>query len=106
MGPPGPSGSGRDTVSLSSSFFLRVFASEPIELVQLPSTIETKFNNKWSQQTAGGMLYIENKFNQQWCKNPQYFLNITKPTHLKIILRKTNNKRQKGNPIGVVVARA
>ena len=88
------------------SFFLRVFASEQIELVQLPSTIETKFNNKWSQQTAGGMLYIENKFNQQWCKNPQYFLNITKPTHLKIILRKTNNKRQKGNPIGVVVARA
>jgi hypothetical protein len=52
------------------------------------------------------MLHIERKFNQQWCKNPQYFLNITKPTHLKIILRKTNNKRQKGNPIGVVIARA
>jgi hypothetical protein len=30
------------------TFFLRVFASDPIELVQLPNTIETKFNNKWS----------------------------------------------------------
>ena len=30
------------------TFFLRVFASDKIDLVQMPNTIETKFNNKWS----------------------------------------------------------
>jgi calpain len=52
------------------NFFLRVFSSEHIDLVQLPNTIETQFNSKWSPQTAGGQLYIAGKFNQQWCKNP------------------------------------
>jgi calpain, invertebrate len=29
-------------------FFLRVFSSEPMELVQMPDTIEQQFKNKWS----------------------------------------------------------
>jgi len=29
-------------------FFLRVFSSEPMELVQLPSTIEQQFTGKWA----------------------------------------------------------
>ena len=37
--------------------------------------------------------------------NPQYFLNITKPTHLKIILKKKGGKRVK-IPIGLTVAKA
>lgn len=45
------------------------------------------------------------KENQFWCRNPQYFLNITKPTHLKIILKKKGGKRVKV-PIGVTVTKA
>lgn len=44
--------------------------------------------------------------NQFWCRNPQYFLNITKPTHLKIILRKKGGRRVRGVPIGLVVTKA
>ena len=40
-------------------------------------------------QTAGDKKLAENgKENQFWCRNPQYFLNITEPTHLKIILKR------------------
>ena len=45
------------------------------------------------------------KENQFWCRNPQYFLNITKPTHLKIILKKKGGKRVKV-PIGLTVTKA
>lgn len=37
-------------------FFLRVFASDPLELVQLPNTLETPFSNKWGNNTSGGKL--------------------------------------------------
>lgn len=46
------------------------------------------------------------KENQFWCRNPQYFLNITKPTHLKIILKKKGGRRVKGVPIGITVTKA
>ena len=46
------------------------------------------------------------KENQFWCKNPQYFLNITKPTHLKIILKKKGGKKLKGVSIGLTVTKA
>eukprot|EP01016_Furgasonia_blochmanni_P040857 TRINITY_DN5246_c0_g1_i5.p1 TRINITY_DN5246_c0_g1~~TRINITY_DN5246_c0_g1_i5.p1 ORF type:complete len:345 (+),score=100.44 TRINITY_DN5246_c0_g1_i5:69-1037(+) len=39
------------------------------------------------------------------CKNPQYFLNLTKATHLKIILRKVVNKRNKGVRVGLNICR-
>ena len=44
--------------------------------------------------------------NHLWCRNPQYFLNITKPTHLKIILRKKGAKRLRNVPIGFCVTKA
>lgn len=88
-------------------FFLRVFASEHIEVVQLPTTIEQQFQGKWTLQTSGGKRVLENgKENQFWCRNPQYFLNITKPTHLKIILKKKGGRRIKGHPIGITVTKA
>jgi len=46
------------------------------------------------------------KENQFWCRNPQYFLNITKPTHLKIILKKKGGRRVRGVPIGITVTKA
>lgn len=88
-------------------FFLRVFSSDPVDLVQLPQTLEQSFLNKWTVTTAGGKRVHENgKENQFWCRNPQYFLNITKPTHLKIILRKKQGRRSKGIPIGITVTKA
>jgi len=88
-------------------FFLRVFSSDPIDLVQLPNTIEQQFQGKWGPTTCGGKRVDEKgKENQFWCRNPQYFLNITKPTHLKIILKKKVGKRIRGVPIGLVVTKA
>lgn len=46
------------------------------------------------------------KENQFWCRNPQYFLNITKPTHLKVILKKKGGRRVRGVPIGINVVKA
>jgi calpain, invertebrate len=87
-------------------FHLRVFASEQIDLVELPQTIETQATSKWSAQTAGGKRVLENgKENQHWCRNPQYFLNITKPTLLKIILKKKGGKRIRA-PIGLTLTKA
>ena len=35
-------------------FFLRLFSSDPIQLVQQPNTIEQQFQGKWNTNTAGG----------------------------------------------------
>lgn len=81
-------------------FFLRVFASDQIELVQQPLTFEESFQGKWALNTSGGKYGCSN-----WCRNPQYYMNITKPTHVKIILRKKGNRRMK-EPIGFTVTKA
>lgn len=47
----------------------------------------------------------EIKDNPNWCKNPQYFLTLTQPTMLKIIIRKTGNKKFKGWKIGMTICR-
>ena len=47
------------------------------------------------------------KDNPLWCRNPQYFLNVSSVTLLKIILRKTARFRQsKGHTVGIVVCQA
>ena len=88
-------------------FYLRLFASEPLEFYQLPPTLEIPFTNKWGPSTAGGKRVLDNgKENQLWCRNPQYFLNIRKSTHLKIILRKKGGRRIRGVPLGITVTKA
>lgn len=87
-------------------FFLRIFASEKVELVELPKTIEKTFAGSWTKASAGGRRIDGATENQFWCRNPQYFLNITKPTHLKIILRKKVYKRTKNNPCGITITKA
>jgi hypothetical protein len=69
--------------------------------VQLPNTVETQFTNKWGINTCGGKLGLES-----WCRNPQYFLNIQKPTHIKVILRKKGGRRIKLCPIGFTITKA
>jgi hypothetical protein len=52
-------------------FFLRVFSSDQIDLVQLPNTIEQQFKGKWTNTTAGGRRIDDRgKENQFWCRNP------------------------------------
>ena len=76
-------------------------------MAQLPPTLEQQFQGKWTNNTAGGKRVTETgKENQFWCRNPQYFLNITKPTHLKLILKKKGGRRVKGVPIGLTVVKA
>lgn len=88
-------------------FFLRIFTSDPVELVELPKTIEQTFVGKWTNSTAGGRRTLDTGAeNKRWCVNPQYFLNLKKPTHLKIILRKKGGKKIKGINIGVCVTKA
>ena len=83
-------------------FFLRIFTSEKVELVNLPKTIEQTFLGKWTQSTAGGRRTLNTGAdNKYWCRNPQYFLNLKKPTHIKIILRKKGGKKIKGITIGL-----
>lgn len=88
-------------------FFLRIFSSDPIDLVQLPNTKQLEFKGQWKTMpnSAGGRLIENGKENQFWCRNPQYFLNITRPTHLKIILKKKGGKKIKNVPIGLVVTK-
>ena len=88
-------------------FFLRIFTSEHVDLVELPKTIEQTFMGKWTSSTAGGRRTLDTGAeNKRWCINPQYFLNLTKPTHLKIILRKKGGKKIKGINIGLCVTKA
>ncbi len=58
------------------TFFLRVFASDPIEVVEMPETLEVSMDGTWAESNMGGRRKIENKSNPAWCKNPQYFLNL------------------------------
>jgi len=99
-------------------FFLRIFSSAPVDLVELPRTIEQTFTGEWKDKSAGGKRIIEiteetkqgkqtrMSENQTWCCNPQYFLNITKPTHLKITLKKRVAKRTKNKFCGITLTKA
>lgn len=89
-------------------FFLRFFASEHVDLVELPKTIEQLFQGEWVKDVSSGGKRIDEKLkeNQLWCRNPQYFLNVVKPTHLKIILRKKLPKKSTKFMCGVTITKA
>jgi len=73
----------------------------------MPETLEISMEGTWGDTTSGGKRkYENNKDNPNWCKNPQYFLNLKYPTHLKIILRKIGaSRRAKGTHIGMTICR-
>lgn len=41
-------------------FFLRLFSSDPVELVELPRTIEQIYTHKWGPESAGGRRVFDN----------------------------------------------
>ena len=72
----------------------------------MPETIETSREGSWDNDNAGGRRRAEGKNNAYWASNPQYFLNLKQPTHLKIILQKTGvQRRTKGIRIGMTICR-
>ncbi len=95
-----------DLKNAERPFFLRIFSSEPIELVQLPPTIEKSHNGRWIKETVGAKRIFDNgQENIKWCNNPQYYLNVTQATHLKIILRRKKQQKCKNN-IGLTLTKA
>ena len=89
---------------IQKNFWLRIFASEKIDVAEMPETIDTSVEGGWTDDSAGGKRRMKGKDNPYWCSNPQYFLNLKKPTHLKIILKKTGNFRKtKGVKIGLTI---
>jgi hypothetical protein len=51
----------------------------------MPETLETSVEGSWNVDSAGGPRKLGKKDNPSWCHNPQYFLNIQKPTHVKVL---------------------
>lgn len=74
-------------------FYLRIFASELIDVVEMPETLENTVEDLWTEDLIKGRRRIDGKDNADWCRNSQYFLNLAQPTQLKIILRKHNAKK-------------
>lgn len=50
----------------------------------MPETVEKSMDGGWDATNAGGRRRIDQKNNPKWCRNPQYFLNLKQPTHLKV----------------------
>lgn len=72
---------------------------------------------EWSEKRPCGPMFLEVtegddekkgvKYNPYWCQNPQYFINITQPTHVKvksdnqIILRKDKEVTRRADKIKI-----
>jgi len=53
------------------SFIMRIYSSNPIELVQLPEVLNYEFSSQWTPSNAGGkMLDQQGIHNPLWGKNP------------------------------------
>ena len=89
-------------------FWLRIFAQNSIQVTELSETFEIIEKGEWNDTTAGGRRVLKNgKDNPLWCRNPQYILNVSAVTLLKIIIRKTGRVRQaRGHPVGLVICQA
>ena len=89
-------------------FWLRIFAQNPLQVQELADTFEVIDKGEWNEVTAGGRRVVrDGRDNPLWCRNPQYFLNVSAVTLLKVILRKIGRFRQaKGHPVGIVVCQA
>lgn len=62
--------------------------------------------NLWTEDLIKGRRRIDGRDNADWCRNSQYFLNLTQPTQLKIILRKHNAKKLAAEwKIGMTICR-
>lgn len=79
---------------IESLYWLRIFCSEELNLMELPKPYEKTVEYDWNNCTAGGARYIKdaNKKktveNSHWPINPQYLMTFDSNISMKIILRK------------------
>ena len=98
-----------DTSVGDRQFWLRVFASDPIEVCLLPETLEVEERGVWNKDLKQGPRLIDGAVeNPNWCENPQFFLNLKKPTHVKIVLKRLTGLKKKnpGANIGLLLAKS
>ncbi len=90
-------------------FWVRIFSSDPIEVCLLPETIEVEERGGWSKDLKQGPRMLEGGFeNPNWCENPQFFVNLKRPTHVKIVLKRLTGLKKKnlGANIGVLITKS
>lgn len=90
-------------------FWLRIFSSDPIEVCMLPETIEIEERGTWNKDLKQGPRLIDGSAeNPNWCENPQFFLNLKNPTHVKIVLKRLTGLKKKnlGANIGILIAKS
>jgi hypothetical protein len=93
---------------LQIPYNLKAVSNRKIEIESLPPTIEQVIEDQWEATSSGGPYCLNpdgTGENVSWCFNPQYLLNFTAPTSLKIILQKTgkNLKKIKETRLGLSV---
>ena len=66
-------------------FWLRIFSSEKIEVIALPETHEVTLQCEWKPETAGGTPMLNGETNPLWCRNPQFYFDLKRPTHFKVM---------------------
>ncbi len=90
-------------------FWIRIFSSDPIEVCLLPETLEVEEKGMWVRERKQGPRLLENGAeNPNWCENPQFYLNLRKPTHVKIVLKRITGTKKKnlGANIGLLIAKS
>jgi len=94
--------------SVSSKFYLRIFASEAVKVEPVPSPQTLFFQGEWKANLSTGGRRLKNgkMDNPHWSKNPQLFLSPKRPTNVKIVCeRHLGRRRQQGVTVGFTVCR-
>ena len=89
-------------------FWVRITTSDPIEVCLLPETLETEKRGKWNKEFKQGPRLINGCIeNPNWCENQQFFLNLERPTHVKIVLKRLTalKKKNLGANIGMLITK-
>jgi hypothetical protein len=89
-------------------FWIRVFTSDPIDMCLLPETLEVEERGAWSKDLKQGPRLLDSCVeNPNWCENPQFFLNLKKSTHVKIVLKRlTGLKKKNLANIGMLISKS
>ena len=96
-----------DPSSGDRDFWVRIFSSDPIEVSLLPETIEIEKKGMWKKDMKQGPRLVNGSENPNWCENQQFFLNLHKPTHVKLVLRRITGAKKKnlGANIGMLLTK-
>lgn len=97
-----------DTSVGDREFWLRIFTSDPIEVCLLPETLEVEKKGQWSKDLKQGPRLVNRSTeNPNWCENQQFFLNLRRPTHVKVVLKRLTGLKRKnlGANIGMLITK-